>query len=79
LNEECRGGIASPGKPADTTAANLQGSIKMHELPMPVSENLAPSNLPADSASNGITFAMTVVAIVLMAVYFAISVVAIPN
>jgi hypothetical protein len=44
---------------------------------MPVSENLAPLNSPAESANKGVTFAMAFVAVVLMAVYFAVSVAAI--
>ena len=51
----------------------------MHDMPLPVSNNLVPTNLPAESANNGITFVMAVVAIVLMTVYFAISVLAIPH
>jgi hypothetical protein len=44
---------------------------------MPVSENLLPANLPVEGANKGITLAMVVVAIVLMTVYFAVSVAAI--
>jgi hypothetical protein len=51
----------------------------MHGLPMPVSENLASSNSSAESTHNWATLAMAVVAIALMVVYFAISVVAIPH
>jgi len=49
------------------------------ELQLPVADNLAPSHSPAESANNGITFAMTVVAIVLMNVYFGISVLAVSH
>ena len=57
--------------------ANPQGSIEVTEMPMPVSENLVPANLPAEGANKGITLAMVVAAIVLMTVYFAVSVAAI--
>jgi len=46
-------------------------------LPIPASEHLTPSNARSESTNNGITFAMAAVAIVLMAVYFAISVLSI--
>jgi hypothetical protein len=48
-------------------------------MPLPVSENLGTPNSPVESARNGITFAMTVAAIVLMGIYFAISVVTISH
>ena len=44
---------------------------------MNVSENLRSSNSSAESTNNGMTLAMTVAAIVLMGLYFAISVLAI--
>jgi len=48
-------------------------------MSLPVSENSGTPNSPVESAHNGITFAMTVAAIVLMGIYFAISVAAISH
>lgn len=48
-------------------------------MTLPVSENLGTPNSPVESTRNGITFAMTVAAVVLMAIYFATSVAAISH
>jgi hypothetical protein len=55
----------------------LKGSLQVPELQLPVSDNLGPSHSPDESAKDGITLAMAVVAIVLTAAYFAISVLAV--
>jgi len=63
----------------EANTANLEGNIKVTNVPVPSSKNLASSDSRSESTIHGITLAMTVVAIVLMGIYFAISVLAISH
>ena len=66
---------------ADTTLRHsnrlTKRSLSVPQLQLPVTESMVTSRTPGESANNGLTLAMTIAAIVLIAAYFAVSVLAV--